>query len=290
MKRKPRRHLTAADMPRLRDELTEQADEIRRNSDQIAKNVGDQAIDDITLDAVCAAVRDAELWWVRRDMVELAASAAVSMIEWTPSLCRPGRAGILYWDHGSGVENLWQGTAGTRVETMAVLWFTLADGVAIVTVSRDPIRVGEFAFDGSLFTVDEHGKADWEDPAAQRLWDLVGATWLLAQQPTIGHTWGVRYDRRDPDRPFARPTLPSRITVVTLREISRAAGGDDPGIEDPPTQPRKLTHRHLVRGHWRQQACGPERRWRKPVFVLPHVKGPEGTELVMKPAVRVWRR
>lgn len=35
----------------------------------------------------------------------------------------------------------------------------------------------------------------------------------------------------------------------------------------------------VVRGHWRQQACGPNHSERRPVFVLPYVKGPEDAPL-----------
>lgn len=42
---------------------------------------------------------------------------------------------------------------------------------------------------------------------------------------------------------------------------------------------RVYTARWLVRGHWRNQACGPNRSERKHVFIEPYWKGPEGGPL-----------
>jgi hypothetical protein len=135
--------------------------------------------------------------------------------------------------------------------------------------------------------------AIWGDPAEAmnpdiggRLWRLLGATWLLAQSPTVGVVRGVRYWRRDPDRPFAKPSLPGQITQVTLREMAYGA----PEINGQKRPGQAPGHQFIVRGHWRQQACGPKRAWRKPTFIAPYVKGPTGTPLVTKPTVHVWRR
>jgi hypothetical protein len=42
--------------------------------------------------------------------------------------------------------------------------------------------------------------------------------------------------------------------------------------------------RWIVSGHWRQQACGPRRRLRRPLWVTPYVKGPQDKPL--KPEAR----
>lgn len=42
----------------------------------------------------------------------------------------------------------------------------------------------------------------------------------------------------------------------------------------------KLKMRHIVRGHWRQQACGPKLTQRRPTWIHPYVKGPDEAELV----------
>jgi hypothetical protein len=40
----------------------------------------------------------------------------------------------------------------------------------------------------------------------------------------------------------------------------------------------KLEGRHVVRGHFRQQACGPNHSERKTIWIAPFMKGPEGAE------------
>jgi hypothetical protein len=40
----------------------------------------------------------------------------------------------------------------------------------------------------------------------------------------------------------------------------------------------KLQHRHVVRGHWRNQACGPRLSERRKTWIEPYWKGPEGAE------------
>ena len=39
-------------------------------------------------------------------------------------------------------------------------------------------------------------------------------------------------------------------------------------------------HRWVVRGHWRNQPWGPGRELRRPVYILPHIKGPDGAPLI----------
>lgn len=281
-----RRVPTASEMPQLQESLTAQAVSLSAILDDEAT-----PDDELTMRLLEQAVRDAELWWVTKPMAALAATAATSLIEWTPSLVRPARAGLIVWDGGTGIETRDALGRGLRAEIIGALWAGLDDGLVIATVMATPADVeapAAHVWTSDVYAVDEQGVCP--DEAGQRIWDLMGATWLLAQQATVGHTWGVRYDRRDPDRPFARPTMPGRITVVALREVARAEGGQDPGIDEGPRQSRQLRQRHLVRGHWRQQPCGPRKSLRRPVFVVPYVKGPADSELVVKPTVRVWRR
>lgn len=48
--------------------------------------------------------------------------------------------------------------------------------------------------------------------------------------------------------------------------------------------------RHVVRGHWRQQAHGPRRSLRRTTWVPPHTKGPAGAPFLPTETVFVWRR
>lgn len=52
---------------------------------------------------------------------------------------------------------------------------------------------------------------------------------------------------------------------------------------------RHVTVTALCKGHWRQQACGPNHADRRPKWIAPYVKGPEGAPL-KKDRVHVWRK
>lgn len=49
---------------------------------------------------------------------------------------------------------------------------------------------------------------------------------------------------------------------------------------------RTIGVRHLVRAHWRQQACGPGRLERRPTLIGPHWRGPE--DGVVRVSEKVW--
>lgn len=52
---------------------------------------------------------------------------------------------------------------------------------------------------------------------------------------------------------------------------------------------RRLTTRHVVRGHWTHQSYGPKRS-RRLQWVGPFIRGPEGASFVGTGTVIVWRR
>jgi len=247
---------------------------------------------------------DGQLWWVTKRMAMLAAEAATSMPEWTPTAARPSRFGVVWWEGGAGFDlpavelptPMFSYPRAYRKDeqVMGCVWSSFEDGsLALTPITLGQVLPSDMGTQGPFGTrLALPSRTQWSGDGAEmvgvgeRLWPMLGATWLLAQSPTVGVTHGVRYDRWDPERPFAKPSLPSVITVVTLREADKGKP-----ILDPPGMERKqLDHQILVRGHWRQQPCGPKRRWKKPVFIAPHVRGPAGTELVIKPVVHVWKR
>lgn len=118
------------------------------------------------------------------------------------------------------------------------------------------------------------------------MFQLWAALVLLALEPKVGSTHAHNpHSMRWPDRPRHVP----RITVVELRQRPAASRHGAPDDEDG-GESWHLTHQHLVRGHWRQQACGPGLKWRKPVYIAPYIKGPEGSGLTQTDVVHVCRR
>jgi hypothetical protein len=101
---------------------------------------------------------------------------------------------------------------------------------------------------------------------------------LLEQRILVTDRVGVdRAARRRLQRAGARQ--PPAILVVRLRHHAR-------GSDDTDGHPRAWTCRWIVRGHWRQQYYPSTSEYR-PIFILPHIKGPDDKPL-RAPAERVF--
>jgi hypothetical protein len=114
-------------------------------------------------------------------------------------------------------------------------------------------------------------------PSGQCLW--VVAMWRLMQQTLLD----IRTETVDrPLRKAARKRNMKRddVTVIALRKRKRTEG------EGPETE-IEWSHRWLVRGHWRQQWMGPkngspEERYQTPIWIHPHVKGPDDAPFLVR--------
>jgi hypothetical protein len=128
----------------------------------------------------------------------------------------------------------------------------------------------------------EHGRyppdeLEWFMELGKRLQQFMGAALTFCHQR-------IFLDARQPaDRATRRRVQaamntiepPSDIHVITLR---RPVGKESAESRDVDWQ-----WRWWVRGHWRQQAVGPNHQDRAPVWIMAHVKGPE--DRPMKPSV-----
>lgn len=73
--------------------------------------------------------------------------------------------------------------------------------------------------------------------------------------------------------------------IIRVVQLRRAVTDGRPG--DRGGEPIEWSCQWVVRGFWRQQACGPNLSERRPVFVLPYIKGPADKPL-KAPADRVF--
>ncbi|MEU4224367.1 hypothetical protein AB0F17_08740 [Nonomuraea sp. NPDC026600] len=105
--------------------------------------------------------------------------------------------------------------------------------------------------------------------------------WRLMQQPLIVNE-AARFDRAARRRLERQQVPPAAVRVIRLR---RGAHGDSNGQQD-----HEHFHQWVVRGHWRQQPYGPKGSLRRPVWIAPHVKGPEGAPLLGGEKVHAWVR
>lgn len=112
----------------------------------------------------------------------------------------------------------------------------------------------------------------------------LAALWLLASQVNVSDRVTENPDRAARRRSLRAKTDP-RVTVVKLRRL-RESSDHEPGAGTG----RDWQHRWIVGGHWRNQPFGPGRSLRRPVWIAPYVKGPEGKPLVARPKVKALVR
>src|SRR5690242_2615423 len=76
------------------------------------------------------AMQDARLYWVARDMVQLALGAAADLPEWTPSEAIPAPRGFLCWAKPAGlVPYKPKSPEPIKVTWDGVWWWTRPDGI-----------------------------------------------------------------------------------------------------------------------------------------------------------------
>lgn len=118
------------------------------------------------------------------------------------------------------------------------------------------------------------------DDGMHRWVGVLKATWLLMQQPIASVT--VAANDRAARRRYERQAKPvPLVRIITLRRPANPSGS---GEND-----REYHHQWVVRGHWRQQWYA-SRNVHRPVWIAPHVKGPEGAPMLGGERVYSWSR
>lgn len=125
-------------------------------------------------------------------------------------------------------------------------------------------------------------EGEWEEDAREvgALDRAVRAAWLLMQQP-LAETSEVLPDRATRKRLRRDGQEPAAVRVIGLR---RPKSSSEKGEGS-----REYQHQWIVRGHWRQQWY-PKRQVHRPVWIAPHVKGPEGAPVIGGDKVNVLKR
>lgn len=114
------------------------------------------------------------------------------------------------------------------------------------------------------------------------VWMLASKQLRMLESTTRPATAGVP--------PRAKKDQPKRgrdddVTVVTLRRHVRAQVEQ---VQRSEESTRHLTHRFVVRGHWRNQAYGTNRALRRRTYILPFVKGPQDAPFIDREKVYQW--
>ncbi|WP_081479164.1 hypothetical protein [Mycolicibacterium vinylchloridicum] len=300
--------LAAADAPRG------SARRVRQAIDRVSAAVSEMGDD-------AAALHEAAMYWVSRDMVGVVHDAAAGLPEWTPAAAVPASTGLLCWarpigdvPYGPGAES----GGGHSVPWDAVFWRTRSDGLMqLVPASRlahdsgleTPLEMWSPVYPAHSILLNPNHPRTQEvegDPAAQPFVSIVGAAWLLMSQANVSTLRSIdsgaapgtedKSADRDTDRsagelgPVSDPRRPQPPSTVTLVELRPRTASGDKASRGSRSRTDARTHRWPVAPFWRQQACGPGRSQRKPVYVVEHERGPRDAPLLPKDRVHVLRR
>jgi hypothetical protein len=107
------------------------------------------------------------------------------------------------------------------------------------------------------------------------------AAWLLMQQPLAAIS-DVEPDRASRKRLRRAGREPASVRIIELRRPKHS--GSEAGESG-----RTYAHTWIVRGHWRNH-WHPKREVHRPVWIAPHVKGPEGAPMIGGEKVYAWKR
>lgn len=274
-------------MPEVRRQILAALDESTARLRAAVTRVG-APVDPAVLGQVqhaAAQLRNAELYWVTGPMADLAADAATDMPAYTPSVVMPALSGLL--GLAEPLPPVEPSTGPGTVVTWAVEW-AIRDGGLVVTgyartsdlapaqaaalASRgDCPWVGAWSIVAPLDAPTEFGGVS---DLHRRVMLFLGAAWTLMQIPTVADVRTLR--DRSSGGGSRRDRPPAPVRIVDLRRLV-------PAPAEPGDGGREYHHQWAVRGHWRQQAVGPQRSQRRPTWVAPHIKGPRVRRCCARP-------
>lgn len=248
--------------------------------------------------------KNGDLYFVTAEMTALAQDAAKSMPKF--SLRRsdlPSESGVIYFDSQLGntknvetgakapiVAVAWgpvgmnsQAVPGATIQERPYVWLSFYSDIPSELRAEAQIPTGPLMYDdeAALAFEDIDDIADVLGADNQFGWALtVTAAWLLMHQQvaSVEHVELDRTTRRRLRREGIDDLQP--IRVVSLRTHSPASGGDGS---------RDYHHRWVVKGHWRNQWY-PSQKRHVPLWISPHVKGPDGAPLLGGEKVYAWTR
>lgn len=309
-----------ADVPRMRDELLLWLDS-RAATDRLDRVASQGRLDHVFPDAAHRPdrrqaymrwqkdkLREADLYYVSPEMAKLAHVAADSLPPC--ELHRedvPSRSGFLvFGGRGEVTRNVdesrellvgellvgmhaafWSAAPYAEDSGIVMSFYTSKSGM--MSVANELSWRESFASDPRLIWMPADlkwmygnnesatGRVEHGDVIATSL----RSTWLLMQQK-IARVQEVAPDRAARRRAAREGREAPAVRVIELRrpDVPRA-----PGMSD-----REYHHQWIVRGHWRMQPYGPERSRQRPVWIAPHVKGPEGAPMLGGEKVYAWKR
>jgi hypothetical protein len=223
-------------------------------------------------DTVAAALKG-DLYFVSAPMATLAATAGQSLpIFGMQPEDLPSPHGVLLFErtppllHGPDADD-------KSVNVNGAAWTSVDGGFWIIPIAQEcahlrPTLGGPvilpFCAEGDMppFTRDK--------VLMDHLITTVRSSWLLMQQPLSENT-ETQPDRATRKRLRRAGHEPAPVRVIELRRPKTTSSHGD--------SDREYHHQWIVRGHWRNH-WHPKRQVHRPVWIAPHVKGPEGAPLI----------
>lgn len=253
------------------------------------------------------------LTWFDSDMCDIVNELSKTVPDWSPAACLISPSGMIafekpfvtapYQSEDSGTIDLpisaivWEKNENSLRVTGWISSGDIPNGSrsAIQRLARPGIEevlgvtIGiESVVDGAtkVFAQDDTVNSRAHKNAANAINSIIGASWLLMSQPRMVEESDsvVAHVKRRAIGSAKKGKVPVRVSVTSL--VARRYGGDGSATSDGR---RHATTRWWVRGHWRQQAWGKERKLRKPVWIAAHTAGAQDAELDERPQVQVWR-
>ena len=263
-----------------------------------------------------------DLSWIDRKLCDVIAQTATTIPRWSPAAAQPARKGFLAWEKGvfqvPMTGHIHDETPDVSID--AIAWMddpSHPDNINIAFFSRlTQHRDGLSAMRKNLniplhemFNISLHrdtpcgagGDADEVDThilnedvrhlvtvgADGQALAVVGATWLLMQQPRIATAGAVEVgDAAMQEGSTARKTFARPRVRVTTYDVIRRPKASESGRRRGGG--REYASQWWVRGHWRQQPWGPGRKLRRPVFIEAHLAGPSDKPVDDRPRVRKY--
>ncbi|MFE5332534.1 hypothetical protein ACFRCG_39770 [Embleya sp. NPDC056575] len=293
-------HIRPVDLPELRAEIVRQRDAVgpagiaslhtEQNLSRVAPGLG--SIDVAARETTKLVLAD--LFHVSEGMTQLATVAAGSLPPFaSDALDYPSSIGFMFFD--GGIPVTW-GKMPCRVH--AASWQVLGTGAMIAffidlqsvldeldsAVVEQQLRILGATPGGLWFNdivrlyagfnagVSDHeiGLMAAESGVANSALPVLRAAMLLMQQPLAALS-DVQPDRAAQKRLRRAGQVAKPVRVIELRRPKRTEGQGD-GV-------REYHHSWIVRGHWRQQWY-PTREVHRPLWIAPHIKGPEDAPLI----------
>jgi hypothetical protein len=243
----------------------------------------------------CYRLRDSELYFVSDDMTELAESAGRSLPKFQiEEHDVPSPHGFMVFAHP--LHEILEEQDGTCAYIQAASWSVARNpqmGTSLwlsiyANLGHTPDVGADMAAPKWWYAVDCEWSFGTKDDRAYpehsplSIWGpSVIAAWLLMMQP-LAVVSEVEPDRAARKRLHRINQDPAAVRVIELRRPKHSGG-------EPGESGREYHHRWITRGHWRQQWYA-TRQVHRPVWIAPHVKGPEGAPMIGGEKVYVWKR